>query len=152
MRTVISSVVMLFLCVQLSSAQNDRKTILKDPEFIELKKEAINYFTSQEYLDRRRIFDEFGAKMPTDFSFEIDFNSWIKERINDTQFNSIEEAVEAKENLDRVYAISEKKESAIYKKRIALTKKYGRNVLDEIYEKEIGAVIIKTLIEKSEEK
>ena len=152
MRTVIISVVMLFLCVQLSSAQNDRKTILKDPEFIELKKEAINYFTSQGYLDRRRIFDEFGAKMPADFSFEIDFNSWIKERINDTQFNSIEEAVEAKENLDRVYAISEKKESAIYKKRIALTKKYGRNVLDEIYEKEIGAVIIKTLIEKSEEK
>lgn len=142
----------LFLCAQLSFAQNNEEDILKDPEFIELKKEAINYFTSQEYLDRRRIFDEFGAKMPADFSFEIDFNSWIKERINDTQFNSVEEAVEAKENLDRVYAISEKKESAIYKKRIALTKKYGRNVLDEIYEKEIGAVIIKTLIEKSEEK
>lgn len=138
----------LFLCTQLSFAQNNEEDILKDPEFIELKKESINYFTSQEYLDRNKTFDEFTAKLPKDFSFELDFESWIKERINDTGFNSVEEAIAAKEHLDHLSEESDKKVLPIHRKRNLLNKKYGLRVFEKIYSEEVDHIIIMTLLDK----
>ena len=149
MKKAVKFVFILFLCTQLSFAQNNEEDILKDPEFIELKKEAISYFTSDEYLKRQKTFGEFIAKMPEDFSFEDNFESWVKERINDTQFNSVEEAIAAKEYLDHLSEESDKKVLPIHRKRNLLNKKYGLRVFEKIYSEEVDHVIIMTLLDKS---
>ena len=131
------------LFFQNSFAQNDQEQVLNDELFEELKTEAIKLYTSAEYnayMDRGF---KFAAKLPKDYGkTQEDFKTWIVTRINQSKFKTVEEAVSEYEIMYELHHKYEQLQKGIYKKRSALSDKYGSSLVSDLYNEKVSKKII----------
>ncbi|MFA7446466.1 MAG: hypothetical protein WCY89_11000 [Flavobacteriaceae bacterium] len=122
--------------MQLSFAQNEvYEKIRKDPKFKAYKIEYIAQFTSKEYHERENFIYEFLDKLPKEY-FKIkvgeDFDDWIVPRLKDSKFATVEEARKEKRKFNKIWEESMSDLEVISKKKSALHKKYGNEIMNKM--------------------
>ncbi len=140
--------VSLFSCFAFS--QTTEENILKDEEFIKLKKESITYYTSDFYINYVKDNKDFKDKLPEKYYTDdhTNFENWVKKNIKLTKFKSVEEALELyKQDVDR-FVSNKEGEAEINNLFFKLEKKYGRDVFNSVYREYVFTEFYKVWQEK----
>lgn len=139
----ISVILFSFLASTFCIAQINEANVLKDENFIQLKKDAIKFYSSSDYLDFKKLEDDFKSKLPSNyFSSEKDFSTWIRENFKESKFNNIDEAIDQYQSIDKLKTKYDKLESRIFDQISDLKKIYGQSLVLELYNKEIVQKLI----------
>ncbi|MEG0851999.1 MAG: hypothetical protein RSH24_19165 [Flavobacterium sp.] len=146
MKKLIKIIVFSYCAIffQFAFAQkNDQAQVLNDESFEELKTEAIELYTSAEYIAYMDLGFKFAAKLPKDYcKTQEDFKTWIVSRIDQSKFNSVEEAISEYEIMYELHHKYEQLQKGIYKKRSALSDKYGSSLVTDLYNEKVSRKII----------
>ena len=114
---------MLFLSFTYVQAQTEVE-IRNDEAYKEMLEEHIAFATSEEYIEFADFIGKFAKLVPEDFYISFvggtsNFEEWISSRINDSGFESIEDAVTQ-------YKIYDEKTNIIYTKQTELAVEMGK--------------------------
>lgn len=128
------------------SYSQETKDILKDENYVRYEKEALALYNAKTYLNYQQLLNEFSTNLgKADFDFgNNDFERWIEENIQKTNFKSKKDAIDLYKKLqdsqsDQLFS----QIKAVNKKGHALRVKYGEAVFDKVCEERIFSKIFK---------
>lgn len=128
---------LIFFNISIATAQNQE--IKNDPDFIEFKKEYIEYFSSDEFYKHEFLDKSFRQNLPKNNRWmnDSDFKIWIEKNLDKTTFKSIEEALAKKRDLFDSYEKNLHIKQKLYDKRGDLEERYGSKEFYVSFEKEV---------------
>lgn len=142
--------IILFLIFFLSSMciyAQTKENIAKDDKFYqETKTMSVKLLSSKEYIENQKIIDDFLKKVPKDY-FETgedtsDFDKWIANKIDNSGFKSVEDAVTQYKTFNEVYDRHEARKKEMYDRWGKLSEKYGEEWFNEIFMQDIYKLML----------
>lgn len=140
--TIISATIFFSNYVQ---AQSETDEIRSDSSYIAMLEKHIAFQNSDEYKKHMEVFFNFADKVPEDFDFfyfdkyASNFEEWITERIDDSGFESVEDAVNQYKTLAiELEKINHTKNELFKEKKNVKEKFENKELFDKIFAEEMN--------------
>ncbi|WLD23519.1 carboxypeptidase-like regulatory domain-containing protein [Flavobacterium dauae] len=132
---------------------NNAETTNEMPVYADFEKEAIDFYTSKDYISHVKARKSFSDKLNVKYNDKVHepFALWIDKNLKNTSFTSKEEAINLHDHFVSTYKAIKNQQKDIEKKEDHFRKIYGEKKFDEMYSKAIlGGIISKAEFSKPE--
>lgn len=131
-----------------SPKKNDLEKKSKMPTYSDFEKEAIDFYSSKEYMSHVKARKHFFDKLKVEYNYKVHepFILWIDENLSNTSFVSTEEGINLHKNFVSTYKAIKNKQEDIEKKEDYFMQVYGEKKFNEMYSK----AIIEGVLNKAE--
>src|SRR5690606_5848851 len=132
---------------------NNTIEIEEMPTYEVFEKEAIDFYTSKDYISHVKARKKFSDKLNVKYNDKVHepFALWIDKNLENTMFTSKEEAISLHDHFVATYKVIKNQQKDIEKKEDHFRKVYGEKKFDEMYSKAIlGGIISKAEFQKPE--
>lgn len=133
-----------------SSETLDKK---KMPTYAEFEKEAIAFYTSENFNAHRKARKAFVDKLKIEYDYKVHepFQLWIEENLKSTLFASKEEAITLHSNFVSTFKLIKDQKEAIESKEEYFSKLYGEEKFNKMYYNKVIHGLLNKLVNTKEE-
>lgn len=116
-----------------------------DVEFLSLLQKSVNFYTSEEFVNNKKLKAEFSNKVGNTYTkvqcTSEEFKNWITENVLETKFKSVAEGVAAFNKVQGSDKIIRLKESSLLDESLPFYDKYGDEVMS-LYRAFIATLVV----------